>query len=62
MVRKVISKFFPYNITKENMERPKIAKDKHKIKLKEMKFELNIMKEYLSKCKKNELATRQSNH
>ena len=40
----LVYKFIPFNLTKENVERPKIAKDKHKIALEEMKNLLIIMK------------------
>lgn len=57
-VKKLVAyKFIPFSLTKENIERPVIAKDKHKMKLAEMKDTLKILK-----ILKNELATRQSTH
>lgn len=41
---KFIYKFIPYCLTIDNVRRPKIAKDKHKIALEEMKNNLIIMK------------------
>ena len=44
-VKKVmVYSFIPFNLTKANYERPKIAKDKHKIALEEMKELLIIMR------------------
>ena len=36
--------FYLFGITKEQIERPKIAKDKHKMILEDMKITLKIMK------------------
>lgn len=38
-----VLKFIPFCLTKENCERPKIARDKHKMVLEEMKSTLVIM-------------------
>ena len=49
--------FYLFGITKEQIKRPKIAKDKHKMILEDMKITLKIMKQNLKDLDVKQLPT-----
>lgn len=49
--------FYLFGITKEKIERPKIAKEKHKMILEDMKITLKIMKQNLKDLDVKQLPT-----
>ena len=49
MGQKIVGKFISYRLSKTNIERPKIAKDKHKMIWEDMKITLKIMKQNLKR-------------